>query len=114
MKIFGAPTTTPFQETKEKDLQINCYQYKDFEAPRIDEDNLTFEEQAVIQFFLQSFGKKHFNIKGIVGLGTEAARKYLGSSFSFQYLPHFYICASLLTYVLFVDEMALKSIMAEF
>ena len=43
-KVFKAPGITPFWETKDGELGINRYWYKDFEAPQIDEDNLMPEE----------------------------------------------------------------------
>ena len=51
--MFGAPGTTLFWETKEGELtKVNCYWNKNFEAPRIEEDNLSLEERAIVQFCL--------------------------------------------------------------
>ena len=43
-KVFGAPGTTSFLETKEEELKINYYWNKNFETPRINEDNLPRSE----------------------------------------------------------------------
>ena len=55
------------------------------------------EEQAVIQFLLQSFGKNHLNLKNIVGIEAKAAKKY--SSFFF-----FPLVFSSLLYLLINDS----------
>ena len=86
-KAFGALGTIPFWETKEGELNINCYWNKNFESPRINEDNLMPEEQAVVEFFLMSFGKKYLNLKGIVSGDAKVIRKYLGFLFSFSTFP---------------------------
>ena len=85
------------------------------EAPRINEDNLTPEERAIVKFFLQCFGKKHLNLEGIVRVDAKAARKYLGLfPFFIWHLFCFYIYIPLLTSAVLADEMALKTAMAEF
>ena len=81
-KVFRAPTTTPFWETQEGELtKANIYWNKNFEAPRVDEDDLTLEERAVAKFFLLSFRKQHLNLKGIVSVYTEVASWHLGFTF---------------------------------
>ena len=80
-KVFEDSSTTPFWETLERELQFNYYWCKHFDAPRIDEDTLRIEDQAVIHFFLQTFGKNHLNLKNIVGVKVEVARRYLGFPF---------------------------------
>lgn len=48
-KVFGAPRTTHFWETQEWELtKVNVYWNKNFEAPRIEYDDLMPEEWAVI------------------------------------------------------------------
>ena len=47
-KVFGALSMTPFWETKEGEFRLNCYWCKNFDLPRIDEDNLKPEEQAIV------------------------------------------------------------------
>ena len=98
-KLFQAPSMTPFWETKEEELtKVNYYWNKYFGAPLIEEDDFMPKEWAVAQFFLQSFEKKHLNVKGIVSVNTEAARKYLGLfTFSFGIFLAFYVYTLLLT-----------------
>ena len=62
----------------ESELQFNYLWGKHFGAPRIEEGILKPEEQAVNNFFLQSFGKNHLNLKNIVSVGADVARRYLG------------------------------------
>ena len=70
---------TPFWETVEGELaKINIYWNKNFEAPWINEDDITLDETTVVEFLLKIFGKKHLYLKGIVGIDTEVARKHLG------------------------------------
>lgn len=88
LKVFGAPGITLFWEMLEGKLRFNCYWSKHFDAHWIDEGTLKLEEQVVIQFLLQSFGKNYLNMKNIVGVEVEVARRYLGLCFSFiVYLP---------------------------
>ena len=82
--------------------------------PRVNKDDLTSEEWAVVDFFLTSFGEENLNLKCIVGVDVEAARRHLG-----YYLCFEYSCASCFVRITnlcfpFVDKMALKSAMAEF
>ena len=51
-KVFGPPVTTPFWQTREGVLKINCYWNKDFNIPSVDENDLSSEERAAIEFFL--------------------------------------------------------------
>ena len=65
-----------------------------------------------MQFLLQSFGKNYLNLKNIVGVDAEVARRYLGFHFSLCFLS-FSFKLLLLTFVLFTDEMAPKSTLAK-
>ena len=63
---------------RDKELRINCFWSKHFEIPRVNEDDLLSEEQAIVHFFLIRFGEEHLNLMCIVGIDSEAARTHLG------------------------------------
>ena len=62
----------------EGELKINCFWSKHFEIPRVNEDDLSSEEWAVVDFSLTNFGEEYLNLKSIVGVDFEAPRTHLG------------------------------------
>ena len=83
-KVFRIPGSIPFWETLEGELRFNVFWCKHFGAPRVDESSLKPEEKTVVYFLLESFGKNHLNLKNVVGVKAEEARRYLGS--------HLFLC----------------------
>ena len=83
----------------------------------MDEDSLSSEERAVIEFFLSSFKKNHLNLKNITSINAEVARRHLIFPF---YLSYISFCLAFLFTLYFwlpftfANEMATKSAMAKF
>ena len=104
----------PFWETLEGVLKINCFWNKNFEIPQVNEDNLTFKQQAVVDFILTNFGEEHLNLKCIVGIDTKAVRRHLGYHLyiGYSFAPYF-VCMTNFHF-LFAEKIAPKNAMAEF
>ena len=91
-KVFGISSLIPFWKTLEGKLWFNAFWCKHFGAHQIDESSLKLEEKAVVYFLLDSFGKNHLNLKNVVGVKGEEARRYLGSHlFLCYFISPFYI-----------------------
>ena len=77
-KVFRAPGTILFLENLEGELRINCFWSKHFEVPRVNENELTSWEAALVDYFLTAFGDEHLNLKCVVSVDSKAARTHLG------------------------------------